>query len=90
MRTLLEKLLTEAMFEVPDSADISGVLLTERSVDIGLRNPSGRLVTDGETIDGMPLKGGALLILRPDIVERVGAEMVAEDTPDDFPREATL
>ena len=90
LRTLLEKLLTEAMFEVPDSADISGVLLTERSVDIGLRNPSGRLVTDGETIDGMPLKGGALLILRPDIVERVGAEMVAEDTPDDFPREATL
>lgn len=102
LRTLLEKLLTEAMFEVPDAPGVVGVVVDEESVEVGLgggwagswgmKNPASG--------SNEILVGGARLIFRGGEDESAGfvdadadaaAQEVTEEVfPDDFPREATV
>lgn len=95
LRTLVEKLLTEAMFEVPDAPDVTGVVVDEVSVRRGLGlslfategdDDSSNVGSDVEE----RLAGGAKLVYRAK--EGGGAEEKAttEAEADDEPRAATV
>lgn len=99
LRTLLERLLTEAMFEVPDTTGVIGVLVDEESVNFGLKR--GWAGTWGDN-RASGLIGGARLIFKEktDDDENGGgndASISAEESQeeedansDDYPRAAAF
>ena len=94
LRTLVEKLLTEAMFEVPDAPDVTGVVVDEVSVRRGLG--LSLFATEGDDSSNVGsdveerLAGGAKLVYRAK--EGVSGEEKAttEAEADDEPRAATV
>ena len=65
LRTLVERLLTEAMFEVPDAPDVVKVVVDESSGEEGTRAVALRRGEDGGWADGEErAAGGARLVYR--------------------------
>ena len=91
LRTLVERLLTEAMFEVPDAPDVVKVVVDESSARRGLGQS---LFDEAKTVDGRDgeerAAGGARLVYR--VEGGVGGEERATTVAeaDDEPRAATV
>ena len=84
LRTLVERLLVDAMFEVPDADDVEAVVVDEASVARGLERrdargngPNDAAIVRGE--DGDARVGGARLVFRASARVDVGED--ADDVP---------